>query len=170
MHTILPLENQDLSLDICLVGATFLFVSFPLEVSDITIPLDYSASLDKLCIVLPLQMHLLDCDSSPIQPPLHPSKPSNMLYLLRTSTSYEHILPMPKRKFQYSMAPSFDCLGMATDTPSCVYKPLHEYQILRVSNSPHLYELCTTLSIVVQPIPLCTVSPITKSPACLEHC
>ncbi|RZR87767.1 hypothetical protein BHM03_00015242 [Ensete ventricosum] len=38
IHMILPLENQDLSLlDICLVGATFLFAFFPLEVSD-TIP------------------------------------------------------------------------------------------------------------------------------------
>ncbi|RWW53171.1 hypothetical protein BHE74_00040363 [Ensete ventricosum] len=36
---ILPLENQDLSLlDICHVGATFLFAFFPLEVSETTIP------------------------------------------------------------------------------------------------------------------------------------
>ncbi|RZS17883.1 hypothetical protein BHM03_00050088 [Ensete ventricosum] len=36
---ILPLENQDISLlDICPVGATFLFVFFPLEVSETTIP------------------------------------------------------------------------------------------------------------------------------------
>ncbi|RZS08860.1 hypothetical protein BHM03_00039895 [Ensete ventricosum] len=41
---------------------------------------------------------------------------------------------------------------MATNTPSSVYKPLHEYQIPRVSNSPHLCELCTTLSVVEQHI------------------
>ncbi|RWW21145.1 hypothetical protein GW17_00014710 [Ensete ventricosum] len=40
---ILPLENQDLSLlDICPIGATFLFAFFSLEVSETTIPLDYS--------------------------------------------------------------------------------------------------------------------------------
>ncbi|RWW45773.1 hypothetical protein BHE74_00048358 [Ensete ventricosum] len=60
-------------------------------------------------------------------------------------------------------------LGMATNTPSFVYKPLHEYRILRVSNSPHLCELCTTLSVVTQHLPLCTVSSLTKHPACLEH-
>ncbi|RZS19739.1 hypothetical protein BHM03_00052171 [Ensete ventricosum] len=53
-------------------------------------------------------------------------------------------------------------LGMATSTPSYVYKPLHEYRILRVSNSPHLCGLCTTLSVVVQHLPLCTVSSFTK--------
>ncbi|RRT62361.1 hypothetical protein B296_00023657 [Ensete ventricosum] len=58
---------------------------------------------------------------------------------------------------------------MATNTPSSVYKPLHEYRILRVSNSPHLCELCTTLSVVVQHLPLCSVSSFTKPPACLEH-
>ncbi|RWW10863.1 hypothetical protein GW17_00025573 [Ensete ventricosum] len=72
---ILPLENHDLSLlDICVVGVTFLFPFFPLEVSETTIPLDYSVLLNKLCIVIAPQMHLLDCDSSPIQPPLHPSR------------------------------------------------------------------------------------------------
>ncbi|RZR92341.1 hypothetical protein BHM03_00020614 [Ensete ventricosum] len=60
-------------------------------------------------------------------------------------------------------------LGMATNTPSSVYKPLHEYRILRVSNSPHLCELCTTLSVVAQHLPLCTVSSFTKRPACLKH-
>ncbi|RWV84270.1 hypothetical protein BHE74_00044040 [Ensete ventricosum] len=36
---IFPLENYDLSLlDICHVGATFLFIYFPLEVSETTIP------------------------------------------------------------------------------------------------------------------------------------
>ncbi|RRT64030.1 hypothetical protein B296_00027057, partial [Ensete ventricosum] len=39
LHMILPLENQDLSLlDICPVGATFLFAFFPLEVSKTIIP------------------------------------------------------------------------------------------------------------------------------------
>ncbi|RWV98554.1 hypothetical protein BHE74_00058206 [Ensete ventricosum] len=58
---------------------------------------------------------------------------------------------------------------MATNTPSSVYKPLHDYRILRVSNSPHLCEPCTTLSVVTQHLPLCTVSSFTKHPACLEH-
>ncbi|RRT64797.1 hypothetical protein B296_00029386 [Ensete ventricosum] len=48
-------------------------------------------------------------------------------------------------------------LEMATNTPSSMYKPLHEYRILRVSNSPHLYELCTTLLVVAQHLTLCTV-------------
>ncbi|RWW70583.1 hypothetical protein BHE74_00021728 [Ensete ventricosum] len=39
-------------------------------------------------------------------------------------------------------------LRMVTNTPSSVYKPLHEYRILRVSNFPHLCELCTTSSII----------------------
>ncbi|RZR97039.1 hypothetical protein BHM03_00026147, partial [Ensete ventricosum] len=60
-------------------------------------------------------------------------------------------------------------LGVATNTPSSVYKPLHEYRILRVSNSPHLCELGTTLSIIAQYLPLCTVSSFTKRPAYLEH-
>ncbi|RWW11025.1 hypothetical protein GW17_00025399 [Ensete ventricosum] len=55
-------------------------------------------------------------------------------------------------------------LGMATNTPSSVYKPLHEYRILRVSNSPHLYKLCTTLSVIAQHLPLCTVLSFTKRP------
>ncbi|RZR81796.1 hypothetical protein BHM03_00008095 [Ensete ventricosum] len=99
-------------MNICHVGATFLFAFFPLEVSETTIPfgllclaeqlvpcsapangdiafrnsssirafrrspspLDYSVLLNNLCLVLPPQMHLLDCDSSPIQSPLHPSR------------------------------------------------------------------------------------------------
>ncbi|RWW42094.1 hypothetical protein BHE74_00052379 [Ensete ventricosum] len=40
-------------------------------------PLDYSVLLNNLCLVLPPQMHLLDCDSSPIQSPLHPSRQRN---------------------------------------------------------------------------------------------
>ncbi|RRT63353.1 hypothetical protein B296_00042767 [Ensete ventricosum] len=52
---------------------------------------------------------------------------------------------------------------------SSVYKPLHEYRVLRVSNSPHQCELCITLSVVVQTISLCTVSFFTKCLACLEH-
>ncbi|RRT40304.1 hypothetical protein B296_00047013 [Ensete ventricosum] len=95
---ILPLENQDLSLlDICRVGATFLFAFFPLKVPETTIPLDYFVLLNSLCVVLPPQMRLLDCDSSPIQPPLHSSRPSNVLNLLHTSVSYGCILSMPKR-------------------------------------------------------------------------
>ncbi|RWW29615.1 hypothetical protein GW17_00005858 [Ensete ventricosum] len=38
--------------------------------------------------------------------------------------------------------------GMATNTSSSVYERLREYRILRVSNSPHLCELCTTLSVI----------------------
>ncbi|RWW22932.1 hypothetical protein GW17_00012843, partial [Ensete ventricosum] len=60
-------------------------------------------------------------------------------------------------------------LGMATNIPSSVYKPLYEYRILRVSNSPHLCEFYTTLSVVAQHLPLCTVSSFTKRVACLEH-
>ncbi|RWW49120.1 hypothetical protein BHE74_00044755 [Ensete ventricosum] len=119
LHMILPLENKKLSiLNINPVKTTFLFASFLLKVSKTIIPLDYSILLNKLCIILHPQTHLLDSDSSPIQPPLHPSKPSNMLNLLHISTSYERILPMPKRKFQCSMAPSFDRLRMATNIPS----------------------------------------------------
>ncbi|RRT33945.1 hypothetical protein B296_00037793 [Ensete ventricosum] len=55
-------------------------------------------------------------------------------------------------------------LRMATNTPSSVYKPLHEYRILQVSNSPHLCERCTTLSVITQHLPLCTVSSFTKHP------
>ncbi|RRT76585.1 hypothetical protein B296_00009857 [Ensete ventricosum] len=44
-------------------------------------------------------MHLLDCNSSPIQSPLHPSRSSNVLNLLHTSAAYERIISMPKRKF-----------------------------------------------------------------------
>ncbi|RWW12320.1 hypothetical protein BHE74_00025728 [Ensete ventricosum] len=167
---ILPLENQDLSLlDICPVVATFLFAFFPLEVSETTIPLDYSVLLNNLSIDMPPQKRLLDCDSLPIQPPLHPSRPSNVLNLLHTSVSYGRILSMPKRKFQSSMASSSHRLGMATNTSSSVYKPLDKYQILQVNNSPHLCELCTTLSVVAQHIPLCTVLSFTKRHACLKH-
>ncbi|RRT77887.1 hypothetical protein B296_00010243 [Ensete ventricosum] len=72
---ILSLENQDLSLlDICPVGATFLFAFFSLKVSEATIPLDYSVLLYNLCMVLPPQMHLLEYDSSLIQPQAAPFK------------------------------------------------------------------------------------------------
>ncbi|RRT74566.1 hypothetical protein B296_00021315 [Ensete ventricosum] len=99
LHMILPLENQDLSLlDICPVRVTFLFAFFPLEVSETTIPLDYFALLNKLCMVLLPQMHLLDCDFTNT-PLLHPSRLSNMLNLLHTSASYGRVLPMLKRKF-----------------------------------------------------------------------
>ncbi|RWW58496.1 hypothetical protein BHE74_00034636 [Ensete ventricosum] len=56
-------------------------------------------------------------------------------------------------------------LRMATNTPSFMYKPLHEYRFLQVSNSPHVCELCTTLSVVTQHLPLCTVSSFTKRSA-----
>ncbi|RRT68911.1 hypothetical protein B296_00033473 [Ensete ventricosum] len=53
---------------------------------------------------------------------------------------------------------------MATNTPSSVYKPLHKYRILQVSNSPHLCEFCTTLSVVTQHLPLCTMpAPLSDS-------
>ncbi|RWW38474.1 hypothetical protein BHE74_00056287 [Ensete ventricosum] len=55
-------------------------------------------------------------------------------------------------------------LGMGTNTLSSVYKPLHKYRIIRVSNSPHLCELCTTLMVIEQHIPLYTVSSFTKRP------
>ena len=92
-----------------------------------------------------------------------------MLNSLHTSASSGRILRMSKRKFQCSMAPSLDRLGMATNNPSSAYKPMHEYRILRVSNSPHLCELCTTLSVAEQLIPLCMVSSFAKRLACLEH-
>ncbi|RZR87288.1 hypothetical protein BHM03_00014662 [Ensete ventricosum] len=38
--------------------------------------------------------------------------------------------------------------GMGTNTLSSMYKPLHEYRSLRVSNFSHLCELCTTLSVI----------------------
>ncbi|RWW66145.1 hypothetical protein BHE74_00026512 [Ensete ventricosum] len=53
-------------------------------------------------------------------------------------------------------------LEMGTNTLSSMHKPLHEYRSLRVSNSPHLCELCTTLSVIEQHIPLYTVSSFTK--------
>ena len=121
---ILPLESRDLSLlDNCPVGVTSLFVS------ETTIPLDYSDLLNKLCIILP-PANVLDCNSMSMQPPLHHSRPSNMLNSLHTSASYGRILHMPKRKFQCSMAPSFGRLGMAANIPSSAYKPMHEYRIL----------------------------------------
>ncbi|RWV85607.1 hypothetical protein GW17_00052592 [Ensete ventricosum] len=40
-------------------------------------------------------MHLLDCDSSPIQSPLHPSRSNNVLNLLHTSATYGRILSSP---------------------------------------------------------------------------
>ncbi|RWW55745.1 hypothetical protein BHE74_00037580 [Ensete ventricosum] len=64
---------------------------------------------------------------------------------------------------------SFGRLGMVMNTPLSAYKPLHEYRILRVSNSPHIYEFYITLSVVAQHIPLCTVSSFIKRPTYLEH-
>ncbi|RWW34922.1 hypothetical protein BHE74_00044476 [Ensete ventricosum] len=110
-------------------------------------------------------MHLLDYDSLPIQSPLHPSMSSNVLNLLHTSTAYGHILSMPKRVLMLHGVEFRSRLEMGTNTLSSVYKPLHEYRILRVSNSPHLCELCTPLAIIEQHIPLYTVSSFTKRPA-----
>ncbi|RRT35603.1 hypothetical protein B296_00040477 [Ensete ventricosum] len=42
-------------------------------------------------------MHLLDCDPSPIQSPLHPSGSNNVLNLLHISVAYGRILSMSKR-------------------------------------------------------------------------
>ncbi|RWW48662.1 hypothetical protein BHE74_00045244 [Ensete ventricosum] len=90
----------DLSLlDIYHIGAIFLFAFFPLEILETTIPLDYSVLLNNLYIVLSPQMRLLDYNSLPIQPPLHRSRPSNMLNLLHISVSYGRSLSMLKRKF-----------------------------------------------------------------------
>ncbi|RZR81248.1 hypothetical protein BHM03_00007453 [Ensete ventricosum] len=126
-------------------------------------PLDYSVLLNNLCLVLPQQMHLLDCDPSPIQSLLHPSRSSNVLNLLHISAAYgRKVLMLHGTEFRSR-------LGMATNTSSSVYKPLHEYRILRASNSPHLCEFCTTFSIVTQHLPLCTISSLTKHPSCLEH-
>ncbi|RWW55095.1 hypothetical protein BHE74_00038282, partial [Ensete ventricosum] len=111
-------------------------------------------------------MHLLDYDSSPIQFPLHPSRSSNVLNLLHTSIVYEHI-PAEKKVLMLHGAEFRSRLGMATNTPSSMYKPLYEYRILQISNSPHLCELCTTLSVVAQHLPLCTISSFTKRPPCL---
>ncbi|RWV95087.1 hypothetical protein GW17_00042319 [Ensete ventricosum] len=51
-------------------------------------PLDYSVLLNNLCLVLPSQMHLLDCDPSPIQSPLHPSRAA-------APTGWHHHLARP---------------------------------------------------------------------------
>ncbi|RWW67703.1 hypothetical protein BHE74_00024828 [Ensete ventricosum] len=42
-------------------------------------------------------MHLLDCDPLPIQFPLHPSRSSNMLNLLRTSAAYGRSFPCRRK-------------------------------------------------------------------------
>ncbi|RZR88938.1 hypothetical protein BHM03_00016602 [Ensete ventricosum] len=39
--------------------------------------------------------------------------------------------------------------------------------LLPSSHSPHLFELCTTLSVIAQHLPLCTVSSFTKCPLAL---
>ncbi|RRT66688.1 hypothetical protein B296_00018487 [Ensete ventricosum] len=100
--------------------------------------------------------------------PLHPSRSSNMLNLLHTSAAYGR---------------SFPCRRKSSDAPWRVLivpwdghehsvvriQALREYRILRVSNSPHLCELCISLSIITQHLPLCIVSSFTKHPTCLEH-
>lgn len=168
LDMILPLENQYLSLlDIYHVIVIFLFVSFSLEVLK-TIPLDYFVLLNKRQQTMrysTLWMHLLDCDFSLIHPPLRPSRLSNMLNLLHTLAFYKCILLMLKKKFQYSMASNFNCLGMATNSPSSVYKPLYEW----VGNFPRLCELCITFSIAEQFIPSCIVSSFATCFTCLEH-
>ncbi|RWW84474.1 hypothetical protein BHE74_00006916 [Ensete ventricosum] len=115
---ILRLENHDLSLlDICHVGATFLFTFFPLEVSETTIRLDYSVLLNNLCIVLPSQMRLLDCDTSPIQLvahfsllrtyPFHDEKKVSMLHGVEFRPPYdgqEHSILKPAMKTNQTRA------------------------------------------------------------------
>lgn len=126
---ILSLEDQDLLLlDICFIGATLLFISFSLEVSQTTIYL-----LGLLCLTeqimhcfIPMNV-LAKLQLLSIQPFLRPSRPSNMLNLLYILASYRHILLILKKKFQCSMVPSFGHIGMTTDSPSFVYKLLHEY-------------------------------------------
>ncbi|RWW80512.1 hypothetical protein BHE74_00011168 [Ensete ventricosum] len=76
-------------------------------------------------------MHLLDCDSTPIQPPLNPSRSSNMLNLLHASASYRHP-SHAEQKVLMLHGVEFRSLGRATDTPSSAYKPLHEYRILQI--------------------------------------
>ncbi|RZR77484.1 hypothetical protein BHM03_00002596 [Ensete ventricosum] len=60
-------------------------------------------------------MHLLDCDYSLIQPPLHPSRPSNMLNWFT--------LQPPTDVFFSCRRPSFDRLEMTMDTPSSDTSP-----------------------------------------------
>ncbi|RWV96456.1 hypothetical protein GW17_00040826 [Ensete ventricosum] len=66
------------------------------------------------------------------------------------------------------MAPSLGRLGIVMNNPSSTHKSLHEYRILSYNNSPHLFELYTTLSVAEQPIPPYTVSSFTKHPTCLK--
>ncbi|RWV78467.1 hypothetical protein GW17_00060561 [Ensete ventricosum] len=112
-------------------------------------------------------MYLLDCDSSPIQSPLHPSRSNNMLNLLHTSAAYRRTYPFhAEEKVLMLHGIEFrSCLGMGMNTLSSVYKPLHKYRSLRVSNFPHLYELCTTLTVIEQHIPFYIVSSLTKCSA-----
>ncbi|RWV83136.1 hypothetical protein GW17_00055302 [Ensete ventricosum] len=114
-------------------------------------------------------MHLLDCDSSPIQS--HCTLQGLAMCLLiahfsriRTYPFYveENVLMLHGTEFR-------SCLGIATNTLSSVYKPLHECRVLRVSNFPHLCELCITLSVVMQHLIICTVSSFAKRPVCLEN-
>ncbi|RWW66190.1 hypothetical protein BHE74_00026455 [Ensete ventricosum] len=129
-------------MDICPIGATFLFTYFPLEVSETTTPFG----------LLRLAEQLVPC-----------SAPANALARLRLFANTVSNAPF-KKVLMLHGAEFRSCLGMAKNTPSSVYKPLHEYQILRVSNSPHLCELCTTLSVITQHLPLCTVPSFTKRP------
>ncbi|RRT64428.1 hypothetical protein B296_00030448 [Ensete ventricosum] len=106
---ILPLEILDLSLlDICPVEVTFLLHSSHWKFRRPPSPLNYSILPNNLCFVMPPQMHLLDCDPSPIQSLLHPSRSSNVSNLLHISVAYGRILSMSKRKFLCSMALSSD--------------------------------------------------------------
>ncbi|RWV96864.1 hypothetical protein GW17_00040390 [Ensete ventricosum] len=59
-------------MDICPVGATFLFTFFPLEVSETTIPFRLLRVTEQLVPCSAPVNDLLDYNSSPIQSPLHP--------------------------------------------------------------------------------------------------
>ncbi|RRT44546.1 hypothetical protein B296_00038901 [Ensete ventricosum] len=77
LHMILPLGTRTYpSWIFVLLEQLSSLHSFHWKFRRLPSPLDYSVLLNNLCLVLPLQMHLLDCDPSPIQSPLHPSSPA----------------------------------------------------------------------------------------------
>ncbi|RWW67696.1 hypothetical protein BHE74_00024840 [Ensete ventricosum] len=127
LHMILPLENYNLSL----------LDICPVEATFLFVffPPEVLETIIPFGL-LRLAEQLVPC-----------SAPANALVRLRL---FANTVPTAPFKFRSH-------LGMATNTPSSMYKPLHEYRILRVSNSPHLYELCTTLLVVAQHLTLCTV-------------
>ncbi|RWW52455.1 hypothetical protein BHE74_00041117 [Ensete ventricosum] len=61
----------------CSLPWQFTFV-LPLKVLETTIPFGLLRLAEQHVPCLPPQMHLLDCDSSPIQSPLHPSRSSDV--------------------------------------------------------------------------------------------